>query len=46
MPEPLASVLRRLLSESALGDLWKAECDAGGWEAFQLDTDERVPATT
>ena len=46
VPEPLASVLRRLLSESALGDLWKAECDAGGWEAFQLDRGERIPATT
>lgn len=46
VPEPLASVLRRILSESALGDLWKAECDAGGWEAFQLDAGGRIPATT
>ncbi|MBP87212.1 MAG: phosphoglycerate mutase [Planctomycetaceae bacterium] len=45
VPEPLASVLRRLLSETTLGDLWKAECDAGGWEAFQLDPNVRILAT-
>lgn len=38
VPEPVASVVRSQLGENALGDLWKAECDAGGWEAFQLDS--------
>lgn len=46
LPEPLASVLRRLLNESALGDLWKAECNAGGWEAFQTGASEEISATT
>lgn len=46
VPEPLASVLRSLLNESDLGDLWKAECDAGGWESFQLAPGRKLAAAT
>ncbi len=35
-PEPLTSVILSLLNESSLGDLWQAECRAGGWEVFQV----------
>jgi probable phosphoglycerate mutase len=37
-PEPLASVCRSVLSESELGDLWKAECDCGRWEAIDVES--------
>ena len=46
VPEPLASVVRSRLNESALGDLWKAECDAGGWESFQFDGHRQLAATS
>ena len=35
-PEPLASVVRSHLKETELGDLWKAECDSGGWELLEV----------
>lgn len=31
-PEPVASLIRRELDQSDLGDLWKAECNCGRWE--------------
>jgi hypothetical protein len=34
--EPMASIIRSVLRETELGDLWKVECDAGGWELFEL----------
>jgi probable phosphoglycerate mutase len=34
--EPLASVIRSQLRDTQLGDLWKVECDAGGWEVFEV----------
>ena len=34
-PEPLASIVRSSLNETELGDLWKVECDSGGWEIFE-----------
>jgi probable phosphoglycerate mutase len=37
-PEPLASVCRSVLSASELGDLWKAECDCGRWEAIDVES--------
>lgn len=37
-PEPLASVCRSVLSESVLGDLWKAECDCGRWELIDVES--------
>lgn len=35
-PEPLASVVRSQLTETELGDLWKAECKSGGWELLEV----------
>jgi broad specificity phosphatase PhoE len=35
-PEPLASVVRSQLKETGLGDLWKVECDSGGWEMLEV----------
>jgi broad specificity phosphatase PhoE len=37
VPEPLASVVRCVLEHSGLGDLWKAECDAGQWELIDIE---------
>ena len=36
-PEPLASIVRSCLSQSAVRDLWNAECDFGEWEVIDLD---------
>jgi len=36
VPEPLASLVRQCLTNSKLGDLWKAECEHGQWEAFEI----------
>jgi len=35
-PEPLASLVKSYLTASELGDLWKAECEQGQWEVFEL----------
>jgi broad specificity phosphatase PhoE len=32
VPEPLASLVRYIVSHDELGDLWKAQCEAGGWQ--------------
>jgi len=40
VPEPLFSLVRCLLEEVEVGDLWKAECEEGGWVAIE------VPSTT
>jgi len=34
LPEPIYSVVRSDLLGIDLGDLWKAECASGGWEAI------------
>jgi len=36
VPDPLASLIRQLLVAGDLGDLWKAEKDAGSWELIAL----------
>lgn len=36
-PDPLASVVRHVLTGAELGDLWHASDSAGRWEVFQLD---------
>jgi len=46
VPEPLTTVVRSLLNESSLGDLWKAECNAGGWEQFDLPPGPPVAITS
>jgi broad specificity phosphatase PhoE len=45
VPEPLTSVVRSLWKETALDDLWKAECDAGGWELLELEPGRQAIAT-
>ena len=37
VPEPLASMVRSMLSHDELGDLWKSECDHGGWELLNIE---------
>ena len=37
VPEPLASLIRRYLVGTQLGDLWKVECDCGGWERIDVE---------
>ncbi len=36
VPEPLASLVRSELDRSALGDLWRAETQCGGWELIEV----------
>ncbi len=33
-PEPLARLIRHFLSNTALGDLWEAECEQANWEVI------------
>ncbi|HIF32547.1 MAG: histidine phosphatase family protein [Pirellulaceae bacterium] len=39
VPEPMASVVRCILLQSDLPDLWKAECDTGSWELIEVISD-------
>ena len=41
IPEPLATLLRSILSHSDVGDLWQAECECGGWQLIDVQP-ERV----
>jgi probable phosphoglycerate mutase len=34
--EPMASIIRSQLCDTELRNLWKAECDTGGWEVFEV----------
>lgn len=43
VPEPAASLVRCLLEDSELGNLWKAECDHGGWQLIEVEP-EKVTA--
>jgi len=36
IPEPLLTLVRSLLGETEVGDLWKAECEGGGWHAIEV----------
>jgi len=36
VPEPLASFVRVALGQADLGDLWKAECEGGGWQLIDV----------
>ena len=40
VPEPAASLVRCLLEESELGNLWKAECDHGGWQLIEVEPEK------
>ena len=37
IPEPVASVVRSMLKNCDLGDLWKAECEGGGWQLIEVE---------
>lgn len=43
VPEPAASLVRSLLEDSEIGNLWKAECDHGGWQLIEVEP-EKVTA--
>jgi len=36
VPEPMASVVKRILSSTQVGDLWKSCCDDGHWDTIQV----------
>ena len=40
LPEPLFSLVQHVLAPGELGDLWKAECQCGGWQLLDLEHDE------
>lgn len=40
-PEPLASMVRSVLEQNDLGDLWKSECDSGNWELIDVETEKQ-----
>ncbi len=35
VPEPLASLVAAAVNHSEVGDLWKVECQGGGWQKLQ-----------
>ena len=37
VPEPIASLVRSVLEHCDVGDLWKAECECGGWQAIDIE---------
>jgi phosphoserine phosphatase len=41
VPEPLASIVRSTLSQCEPGDLWKAECECGGWQLLDVPRPKR-----
>jgi broad specificity phosphatase PhoE len=46
VPEPLASFVRVALGDAELGDLWKAECEAGGWQMIEAKTELAAVASS
>ena len=40
VPQPLCSLVRAVLTDDSVGDLWAAESDCGSWELI----DTRIPA--
>ena len=38
VPEPLYTLVRCLLEDAEVGDLWKAECEEGGWHAIDVES--------
>ena len=36
VPEPLYCLVRSLLEDVEVGDLWKAECEEGGWHSIEV----------
>jgi len=36
LPDPILSLARSYLQDVKLGNLWKSECDQGGWEVIDM----------
>jgi probable phosphoglycerate mutase len=36
VPEPISSIVRSILAQCGLGDLWKVECEGGGWQGIDV----------
>ena len=45
VPEPVATFVRVVLSQGEIGDLWKAECDACGWQLIEAQPEKVAVAT-
>jgi broad specificity phosphatase PhoE len=45
VPEPIASMVVCVLTETPLGDLWKAECEPGGWRMIEIHPEKVVLAS-
>lgn len=43
IPEPLLTVVRSLLQDAEVGDLWKAECEEGGWLGIDVPSAAEFP---
>ncbi len=43
IPEPMATMVRSMLSRTEPGDLWKAECDCGQWQLIDVPSATPVP---
>jgi len=43
--DPLARIVRRVLTLCELGDLWKAETEHGAWEILEVQPQVLAPAT-
>jgi broad specificity phosphatase PhoE len=40
IPEPVASLVRAVVCQCEVGDLWKAECECGGWEMLEAKSEK------
>lgn len=45
VPEPVASMVVCALTETPLGDLWKAECEPGGWRLIEIHPEKVAVAS-
>ena len=45
VPEPVASLVRAIISGGDLGDLWKAECECGGWQMLDAQPEKLALAS-
>jgi len=36
VPEPISSIVHSILAQCGLGDLWKVECEGGGWQGIEV----------
>lgn len=45
VPEPVASLVRSIICRCELGDLWKAECECGGWQMLDAQPEKLALAS-